>query len=756
MPGLIAQLKNSIPPQKKADIMLSIGFGYLFKPGEAKADMDSALFYAENAMAISKEAAIINESRLLTAMVFLEKGELVSAKRMLPMVSDTTRIKLLFCISKHYLYNENKGNGDYAYMDTTFRYAQTAIKLASSIKHPTLFPEALIWLDQLAMHNFQTNRYAIAEKQFLFLLEHCNNVVFPSRTFIMTRLSSLYLGQGDFYKALSYALEAEKLITRNTNITELCFIYTNLISHYQITNKHEKAMIYLEKLLEDPEKFSACVYIPSLITSYCNALRSLNRNDEALVFIKKFEQRFPAKTDIDKSNYHLNLAYSYTGMNNFKLAEESLLAAIKYAELAKQSTAVLHSILGSLYIRFHYPEKANIPLKIAEKGLAPKQDAHMKPIILDNLARSEASLGNYESAYKYIMQRNTITDSVYNVSKEKHTQELEFQYQTQKKEADIRLKEENIRYLNQNAELMARDAKLQKAKLNEASLLAGQKEASLLLKEKNIENLTNRAKLQQTEIDQAASKRKITALVIILLAVIIALFVWLFWSKLRSNKIITDKNGLLQQLVTEKSWLVKEMHHRVKNNLHTVMSLLESQSAYLQDDALDAVKNSQCRIFSMSLIHQKLYQEDVVKTIDMECYIPELISYLRECFNLPGSFLINMDIDPAELDVSEAVPLGLIVNEAVTNSLKYAHAGEINISLKATGIHKYELTMADNGIGLRENFDLDNVTSLGFKLIKGLSDQLEAKLSIINESGLKIKISGISVYHPGMRKQMTA
>ena len=110
------------------------------------------------------------------------------------------------------------------------------------------------------------------------------------------------------------------------------------------------------------------------------------------------------------------------------------------------------------------------------------------------------------------------------------------------------------------------------------------------------------------------------------------------------------------------------------------------------------------------------------------------------------------------LYVEEAVPLGLIINEAVTNSMKYAFAadqqGEIRISMKASGPDEYELLLADNGTGLGEGFDLEHVTSLGFQLIKGLSEQLGAQLDIVNGDGLTIRLSGISVYRTSKVKTM--
>ncbi|HJY13883.1 MAG TPA: sensor histidine kinase, partial [Flavobacterium sp.] len=149
---------------------------------------------------------------------------------------------------------------------------------------------------------------------------------------------------------------------------------------------------------------------------------------------------------------------------------------------------------------------------------------------------------------------------------------------------------------------------------------------------------------------------------------------------------------------------MKEIHHRVKNNLQTVISLLNSQSAYLDNDmALSAIKNSQHRIHSMSLIHQKLYNAENISTINMPNYIKELVEYLKESFNTGQRIRFEINVAPLELDVAQAVPLGLILNEAITNSIKYAFPddrnGMVYIKLESTADKRYLLAISDNGIG---------------------------------------------------------
>lgn len=758
IPGLMAKLKTSMSAQKKADVLLSLGYGYLYKPGESGTDLDSALLYTQQANALSTQinnAALINESLLLTSMIYMEQKDLAAAKRILPALNDSNDLKMQFCLAKYYAHTPESSPGDHSNLDSSVRYAQGAVKQAAKLK--MLQRETLSWLSMLAHSYSEYRLLSAAEKQFLFMLEYLDGVKNPTKAQIFSWLCGIFTHEGNFFKAMGYGINAEKALNKNSTDTELSLVNLRLGSMYSLQDKYDKTLIYFGNILAQPEKYSTDVNIYAVVSSYCNSLRKLNRSDEIVPYLQKFHHRYPAKTDNDKSYYHLILANAYRDMNMFDPAEQNFREAIRYCDLSKKPSGYIYAYLGRLYSQFNHHEKAMAAYKKAEQGL----DNENEPAAASSFAyisQSEASLGNYQSAYYYLLKSKNISDSIYNVSKAKYTQELDIQYQTQKKETDLRLKEENIRNLNQHAQLMERDARIQQAKLEAASLLSENNEIELKLNKKDIEILTKNAAFQQEKIEQADAKRKVTALVIALLAVIIVLLVWLFWTKLRSNKVITNKNGLLQQLVKDKSWLLREMHHRIKNNLHIIMNLLEFQSSHLHADALEAIKNSQSRIFSMSLIHQKLYQTDDEKTIDMVYYIPELVSYLKECFSLRPNFRINMDIDHTAFHVTEAVPLGLIINEAVTNSMKHAFKttlhGDINISLKATGEDEYELIMSDNGTGLSEGFDIENATSLGFQLIKGLSDQLGTQLRIVNDNGLRITLSAISVYKAIKFKKM--
>jgi len=230
-------------------------------------------------------------------------------------------------------------------------------------------------------------------------------------------------------------------------------------------------------------------------------------------------------------------------------------------------------------------------------------------------------------------------------------------------------------------------------------------------------------------------------------AVLISLIAFLIYrsyrNKQKSNRMIMQKNEALQRLVKEKEWLLKEVHHRVKNNLHTVICLLESQAHYLDNDALKAIETSQHRIYAMSMIHQKIYQSEDIKTIDMANYLPEFIGYLRESFGCLAHIQFHLAIDPVKMSVAQAIPVALIVNEAVTNSIKYAfpgkRRGEISVVLRQEG-ERIVLSVADNGIGINKELREAGFNSLGIELMKGLSQEIKGEITIETAKGTWIRV----------------
>ncbi len=203
----------------------------------------------------------------------------------------------------------------------------------------------------------------------------------------------------------------------------------------------------------------------------------------------------------------------------------------------------------------------------------------------------------------------------------------------------------------------------------------------------------------------------------------------------------------LADSLQEKELLIKEVHHRVKNNMQVISSLLSIQAQGAGDEVYSNLLNeSQQRIKSMALIHETLYQSKDLLKIDFQEYIESLTTSLSRSYIVPGvSVLVDVHVDNVELDLETAVPCGLVINELVSNSLKHAFKGQ-----EGTGVIDidfvinqcdYKLRIADNGIGLPESFDLTKNTSMGMEIVSILTSQLEGELNAHNDEGAVFEIS---------------
>ena len=206
---------------------------------------------------------------------------------------------------------------------------------------------------------------------------------------------------------------------------------------------------------------------------------------------------------------------------------------------------------------------------------------------------------------------------------------------------------------------------------------------------------------------------------------------------LEEAAIIKEKNVIISEKIAQNELLIKEIHHRVKNNLQTISSLLYLQSASIDDvDAKSSLKAIQQRVESMALIHKKLYEENDLSRIGMQGYIELLVKNLIDSFGYkPDEIEGIYDIDPIKMELDIAIPLGLLVTELVTNSLKYAFPekrdGVITVSLKKIREGKMQLSVSDNGVGK----NISVIESFGTKLIKLLSQQIEGELTSGNGPG---------------------
>jgi len=421
---------------------------------------------------------------------------------------------------------------------------------------------------------------------------------------------------------------------------------------------------------------------------------------------------------------------------------------------AKVETAAVFNNLGSIYYSQNYLDKAMEYLNLANNLIDEKQNKAVKAAILNNLALCYKKLNLTDKAMQTANRSLALSQSLGSENKK----ELE--------KSMVILSE--LHALNNNYE-QAYSLRKKYEALKDSSIREDQNEALLALtaryeaekKEKQIAEL----KLTNQLIESEAAKDRLftfsIAGALVFMMVLFGLLLANFNNKrklnrqlITKNKEIESRNYSLQRLSTElqkslgeKETLLREIHHRVKNNLQVISSLLNLQSNSLTDPiALGAVRDGQNRVKSIALIHQNLYQTENLTSIHFQQYIEQLIPFIATTYQAAQKNIkTSIQAGDIYLDIDTAIPVGLIINELVSNAYKYAFADKVegNIAIELTDKDEthYELIVKDDGVGFLKPYDLYNAQSMGLRLVNILSKQLEGQVSMSNGIGTQFSIA---------------
>lgn len=508
-------------------------------------------------------------------------------------------------------------------------------------------------------------------------------------------LFQLEYNKGNYYRALDYCLQGiNNSVAGESNHNLIRFYFGAAKCNYAV-KKYKEALYWAEKTMAIYGAYPDHKYF------LIETLLALNRTDEAFVKLNEIANE-KVRYTLDTLRHYKCQALYYDKKNNCDLAVRYYVKTSKFAKkvfggAANEIYINCDNRIAENYLKINHAAKAERYINDAASHIKLIKRTLQPEFLIDfyNISyKYYLATGNDRSALQNLAYRVKVQDSLFTADKDKQLTELNIQYKTVQKEQSIKL-------------------------------------------------LHSENAAQQSSVEKTKLQRNITIAGILVMIMVSALFYRNYRQKQFANQLITEQNKLLQHLLTEKEWLLKEVHHRVKNNLHSVICLLESQAAYLENDALKAIEKSQHRIYAMSLIHQKLYQSDDIKTIAMAEYIPQLVASLEDGFDTIDQVRFKLQIDPIHLDVSQAIPLGLIINEAVTNSIKYAfpdqRKGEISIRMTLEG-EIITFQAADNGVGIPAiNFETEP-TSLGLLLIKGLSKDIDADATFEVDQGTKITL----------------
>ena len=522
---------------------------------------------------------------------------------------------------------------------------------------------------------------------------------------------------GSYKEALQYSLATIRSAQTTHDTASIGGFYARTADIYSELKQNAPALTYYRRALLNAQQTHYPGAVIRRAGSIARILISEQKPRQALSFLVRTAGR---AAPADPAVYAQYLAECYVALRQYAAAERCLtqmLALVETGPADEMDIMNGHQAIGKLYLVMKQYDKSRWHMQQALQRsqhtgfLLGVANLHLL------LFKADSAQGRFPAAIAHYQRYKLLTDSVFNERKNKQLASLQVQYDTRKKEQNIAL-------------------------------------------------LTKQTLLQQANLRQREWQRNVGLAGAGLLLLLLALGYNRYRFKQRSNqlllaqqleinhknesleRLVSEKQGLLEEkqslleekeeMLQEKNWMLREIHHRVKNNLQVISSLLSTQVDYLHDPAaLAALRESQNRVQAMALVHQKLYQSDSVALVNMQEYIREITERLLESFDCLDSVREHLQVEPIELDIALATPLGLIINESVTNVLKHAfpqrRSGTFAIGLHSIGTHRYELRIADDGVGLPPGFDPTRSQSLGLTMVQGLSKQLNGTLHIAEE-----------------------
>jgi len=716
-------LQKSRPDTNRVQWQLQLSDYYLNKPDEYKNDLDSALMLALDALHLS-DSIRYTSGRYLSlgelGRIYFERRDLARGKASFTQVADfyhqtgnwQEELKWL-----HYFamfLPEQDAN-----YPEKIRIFNRMLSVSRGVKDT---PGEIGTLRDIADVYLRWGKLDTAEIKLLQLLRLEQSTGTRNLHYTYDLLATISMYQGNYNKALPYALETIRHMQATHDSASASIFYNRIGSIYRELDQYENSIPWYRKALGQMQPGQMGRY--TVAGHLARAMIKTGKEKDALAMLMNLVKKDPPVALVDKEEVARSMGDCFNALHQFNLAEQYYREMIFFEEQQSESgnrhALEMYYIIGKFYTDRQEYQKANVYLQkaLTVPGITNNFASRIKDVHLA-LFKVDSAAGNYLSAMQHLRTYNILNDSIFSETKSKQIAELQIQYETARREQDIKL-------------------------------------------------LRNESQLERNKLQQARLARNVTLAGIFMLLAIVGLLYNRYRLKQRSNRRLEEqqkeinlKNQSLEELLhekdrllEEKEWLLKEIHHRVKNNLQIVMSLLNTQSAYIENDAaLVVIRENQHRVYAMSLIHQKLYQSENVALIDIPVYISELVDYLRSSFDT-HHIRFELDIAPVKLDVAQTVPMGLILNEAVTNAIKYAFpdsSGLITVTLRPTGGHYLALTIKDNGVGLPEGMDINQTDSLGMSLMQGLSRQLEGSFLLENKHGLTITIAFVDERqtHPG-------
>ncbi len=674
-------------------------------------------------------------------MVYGNQSKIDSLSRILPEINDDS--------AKYEIYLNLGLQWEAINLDSAIIQYNHCLDIADQNNWPAKKAQAYINMGYAYMyvqHSKRAEEFLLAGLRFYI---EANDSLGMMRSYY--NLGYFYGTYEDFTKAIENFRKAEEFATELNNEQLLASIYNNLglmynyMGQYYLANNYnfkslelsekngDKAVGYthlniglnyyeegnLEKSVEHHMKALAIFQKSGTKPNMALSLKSIGDDyfdfnlDSALQYYNNAYLIYRELNDFESISRHFmlmgNINYQ---QNNYEVADSNYRKALDIFP-ADGSKKLLFSIYANIielnlqladYKQYNKYKLLKEALSYANKmnKIAIESGSFiMETESYEKLYRAYMKFGDSQQAIHYAQKYISAKDSLFSEQKQKTITELQTKYETDKKELEI----------------------------------------SLLNTEKELIN---------TELAQSDSQRKIqmiTIHVLIIGFVVVIIFIFIILKFYRqtkkSNGRLVSQNVIILKQKEEKEVLLKEIHHRVKNNLQLISSLLNLQTQNIEDQSIiTAIADGQSRIEAMVLIHQKLYQGVNISSIDFKEYTLQLLNQISGLYPELKEVERKVIAHDIKLDIDTSVPIGLILSELITNAFKYSFAdkkGSITITLEKEE-HDYTLVVHDTGPGLPEDFDPSTTSSIGLHLVRRLARQLYGTSHYEYENGSKFII----------------
>ncbi|MEP7263993.1 MAG: tetratricopeptide repeat protein [Bacteroidota bacterium] len=494
--------------------------------------------------------------------------------------------------------------------------------------------------------------------------------------------------------AFNYCLAALRIQEKLNDPSELGMNYQDLGVLYMDYGNLDEASNYFIKAIEVLKSSGDSTYLGHAYNSLGRLYYQQEQYDNALkYFLTALSINEKSENVIASTQNMTNIAACYVSGKQYIKAKSYYHSALSYYlenGFNSEITLIYHS-LGSLFIETMQLDSAVYYLNKCITLSSLTGDKDIQALAYNSLSEAYEKKGDFKKALEVQRIYSEINDSLINQEKIKQIADMQTKYKTEKKD----------------------------------------KEISLLNKDNDLKSAENRR--QQLQLYSSLAILSIAAFFLIIV----------FYQK---NKITKEKKRS-DQLVDDKEMLIKEIHHRVKNNLEVISSLLELQSESMSDGkAKAAIAEGQSRVQSIALIHHKLYRTNDVSAVHFKSFVMDLYKQVSGVFKQPDTEVeFHLDADDSQISIEAAVPTGLIINELLTNTFKYGinknHPTIISMKLMEGNNNNTNIIIyRDNGAGMPEDFDINQSTSLGMKVIQLLTRQLGGALKFYNDKGSVFEI----------------